>query len=187
MDGILVSPLSHPNQNSPNQIVVYGDYLYWADTGLGTINSVPLYGGDDNVVTLYFGAEPAPPGLRWSATASIDQYRRQRQQRRDGTSTPARWPAATRRVHAGQQPGPANGPGDGRDKPLLGELRGRHDQHAPLAGESPYHSSAGRPSRTGSPWTAPSIYWTTWNWVPGTGPSGSRQRVPGPLSGEFAN
>ena len=39
---ILVSPASHPNQNKPNQLVVDGEYLYWADTDLGTINSVPL-------------------------------------------------------------------------------------------------------------------------------------------------
>ena len=38
-----VSLLSHPNQNKPGPVAVEGEYLYWADMGLGTkINKVAV-------------------------------------------------------------------------------------------------------------------------------------------------
>ena len=177
---ILVTPLSHPNQNMPNQLVVDGDYLYWADTGLGTINVVPLYGGDDNVVTLFSG-QNQPAGIAvsgdsiyWTNTG-------------DGTINAG--PLAGGNTYAytlvSNQNAPMGLALDGTSLYWANYGDGTINA-APLAGGSSYVLVGGQAQPYGVAVDGSSIYWTTWNWVAG-GLAGSGGVYQAPLSGEFAN
>ena len=177
---ILVSPLSHPNQNKPNQLVVDGEYLYWADTGLGTINSVPLYGGDDNVVTLYSG-QNQPTGIAvsgdsiyWTNTG-------------DGTINAGPLAGGNTYTYTlvSNQNQPKGLAVDGTSLYWANYGDGTINA-APLAGGYSYPLVTGQAQPYGIAVDGTSIYWTTWNYVPGSPgePGGVYQA---PLAGEFAN
>jgi len=187
--GILVSPLSHPNQNNPNQILVYGDYLYWADTGLGTINSVPLDGGDDNVVTLYSGQDN-PTGiavvgdsLYWTNTGDSANNGT-----KNGTVNTGQLAVGNTNAYPliSNQDHPIGLATDGTYLYWANSGDGTINK-ATLAGESPYPIVSGQAQPYGVAVSGSYLYWTTWNWIPGTGPSGPGSIYQAPLSGEFAN
>lgn len=177
---VLVTPLSHPNQDKPNQLVVEGNYLYWADTGLGTINSVPLNGGDDNVVTLFSG-QNQPAGIAvygdkiyWTNTG-------------DGTINTGPLGGGNTNAYplVSNQNAPMGLAVTGTSLYWANYGDGTINA-APLAGGSSYVLVDGQAQPYGVAVYGDNIYWTTWNWVAG-GPAGSGGVYEAPLSGQFAN
>lgn len=143
---VLVSPRTYPNQNDPNQLVVMDNVIYWADTAQGTINSVPVYGGDDNITTLYSGQKQptgvaiSGRGIYWTNTG-------------DGTINTGPLDGGTPSTLVSGQKQPKGLTVSGTSLYWANYGDGTINVGPLTGGDRPY-SSPGRPSRTGSPSTA---------------------------------
>ena len=182
--------VTSPNYaNEPNQLVVVGDYLYWADTAMGTINRVPVTtGGDDNVDTLFSG-QNQPTGIAvygqsiyWTNTGDSATA--------DGSvnTGPLTGGNSNARTLFSNQFQPMGLAVDGTNLYWANYGSNYADDGtinaAPLDGGSSRTLFGGLAQPYGVAVDGNSIYWTTWNWIFGqdSEPAGVYQA---PLSGEF--